>query len=507
MRNWVRLGLLSALAGLILIGAAATNASPGTIQRVSVNSSDNQGDGASHEVAVNGDGGFVAFQSVATNLVAGDSNGVKDVFVRDRQTWVTERVSVSSGGVQGTSDSASPAISSDGRYVAFQSFADNLVSGDTALCGTHPLEYNCPDIFVRDRQTSTTERVNVSSAEVEANGESWSPAISGDGRYVAFYSDATTLVSGDTNNVEDVFVRDRQAGTTTRVSVATDGTQANGASDGWLAVSSTGRYVAFTSDASNLVAGDTNDSGDVFVRDRDTDADGTFDETGEVSTTRVSVGSGGAQSNGESYYAAISADGRYVALGSAASNLVAGDNNGYSDVFVRDRQTSATVRISLSSAGGQGNAGSFDPAISADGQYVAFESYATNLVDFDTNGAADVFVRDRQAGTTIRITMNHVGFQGSAASVAAAINSDGRFTAFESMASNLVLWDTNGASDIFLHDQAAFPVGGIAELPDVASGSGRAEINFALLAALAAAAALLALIAGAWYAGRRFRQG
>jgi Tol biopolymer transport system component len=462
------------------------------------------GNGASYAAAISSDDNFVAFDSLASNLVPSDTNAKRDVFVHDSQTGATERVSVDSAGAQGTSDSLSPAVNSDGRYVAFQSFANNLVVDDTALCGPPP-GYSCPDIFVRDRQTGTTERVSLSSAEEQANGESWAAAISGDGRYVAFYSSAANLVSGDANNVEDIFVRDRQVGTTTRVSVASGGAEANGASNGWLAISGTGRYVAFTSDATNLVAGDTNGSGDVFVRDRDTDADGTFDEAGAVSTTRVSVSSGGAQSNGESYYAAISGDGRYVAFGSEATNLVASDTNGYGDVFVRDRQMASTTRVSLDSAGVQGNAGSFAPAINADGQYVAFHSYATNLVAHDTNAATDVFVRDRQAGTTTLVSVDSVGFQGNAASVAPAISGDGRFIAFSSEA-NLVLWDTNGASDIFLHDRLSSSVGGIAELPAIAHDSGRPEIDRTLLAGVAAVA-LAILSAGGWYAARRFRRG
>jgi len=506
MWGCVRLGLLLALAGLVLVGSSETGASVGATIRVSVDSASVQGDGASHEAAPSADGRYVAFQSAASNLVPDDTNGRDDIFIRDLQTGTTQRVSVSSGGVEGNSDSLHPAVSDDGRYVAFDSNASNLVSGDTN---------GWVDAFVRDRQTNSTERVSVSSAEVQANNTSWYPAVSGDGRYVAFQSFASNLVSGDTNNVEDVFVRDRQAGTTTRVSRATSGTQGNNASGGWLSISGDGRYVAFTSDATNLVAGDTNGYGDIFVRDRDTDGDGTFDESGAVSTTRVSVDSAGAQSNGESYYAAISADGRFVAFGSPATNLVAGDTNGYSDVFVRDRQAGATTRVSLDSAGAQGNAGSFDPAISSDGHHVAFESFATNLVAIDTNAVEDVFVRDLQAGTTERVSTDSGSAQGNGASTVPAVSADGRFVAFESLASNLVPGDTNtfcdtdgdteaddNCPDIFLHDQFD-SVGGIAELPDVSRPS---TSNHTALAALAAAALAL-LAAGTWYAGKRLRPG
>ena len=487
MRTCGRAGLLCALAGLVLSGGGQANAWPGATQRVSVASNGDQADGSSEYSAISSDGRYMAFHSSASNLVTGDSNGVQDVFDHDRQTGVTERLSVATDGAQGSRGSLHPAISQDGRFVAFDSWAPDLVAEDTN---------DRVDVFVRDRQTNNTERVSLSGSGVEGNDTSWYPAISADGRFVAFQSFASNLVSGDSNNVEDVFVRDRQTSTTVRISLSSGGVQGNNGS--WdAAISSDGRFVAFGSDASNLVTGDTNGVGDIFVRDRDTDADGIFDEAEWVSTTRVSVRSGGTQSNGDSYYAAINADGHYVAFGSAASNLVTGDTNGYSDVFVRDRQEGTTTRVSVDSSGVQGNNASVTSAISADGQYVAFDSYATNLVPYDTNGAEDAFVRD--AGTTTRVSVDSSGFQGNGASAAPAISGDGRFTAFESVASNLVPWDSNGASDIFLHDQVASPVGGVAELPDVSGTPGQ---DYILPAGLAAAALGL-LVVGGRHAGRR----
>ncbi len=191
------------------------------------------------------------------NLVAGDTNNENDVFVRDRQTGTTSRVSVSSSGVQANALSGGAAISADGRYVAFRSYASNLVAGDTNID---------PDVFLRDRQTGTTSRASVSNSGVQANSGSDSAAISPDGRYVAFRSYASNLVAGDTNIDPDVFLRDRQTGTTSRVSVSSSGTQANGGSYG-AAISADDRYVAFASEASNLVAGDTNNTYDVFVHE------------------------------------------------------------------------------------------------------------------------------------------------------------------------------------------------------------------------------------------------
>ncbi len=188
---------------------------------------------------------------------------------------------------------------------------------------------------------------------------------------------------GDTNDSVDVFVRDRKLGTTRRVSVSSTGAQGNSGSFG-PAISSAGRYVSFSSDASNLVPGDTNAAQDVFVRDR------------KLGTTRrVSVSSTGAQGNSVSFDPAISSAGRYVSFSSFASNLVPGDTNGTVDVFVRDRELGTTRRVSVSSTGAQGNRLSFDPAISSAGRYVAFSSAASNLVPGDTNGSFDVFVRIR----------------------------------------------------------------------------------------------------------------
>jgi uncharacterized membrane protein len=283
--------------------------------------------------------------------------------------------------------------------------------------------------------------VSLDSAGTQANAGSYIPAISADGRYVAFYSAASNLVIGDTNGYSDVFVRDRQTGQTTRESVDSAGAQANSTSY-YPAISADGRHIAFWSSASNLVAGDTNGKDDAFVRDR---------QTGQ--TTRVSVDSTGAQSNGHSYYTAISADGRYVAFYSDASSLVAGDTNGYADVFVRDRQTGQTTRESVDSAGTQANNGSAYPSLSADGRYVAFRSSASDLVAGDTNGKDDVFVRDRQSGQTTRVSVDSAGTQGNNGSYNTAISADGRVVAFYSSATTLVAGDSNGKDDVFVHEQ------------------------------------------------------
>ena len=404
-------------------------------QRMSVNSSGLEGNGYSYSPSTSADGRYVAFHSLASNLAPGDTNGFYDVFVHDRITGTTERVSVSTGGAQGDGDSSygyTPSISADGRYVAFSSLATTLVAGDVN---------GFADVFVHDRQTGTTELVSVATGGAQGNNDSVAPSISGDGRYVAFESLASNLVGGDTNGTWDVFVRDRLTGTTERASVATGGTQAAGGNY-WPAISSDGRYVAFQSYAANLVTGDTNGFADVFVRDR---VAGT--------TERESVSTGGAQGDNVTFAPSISSSGRYVGFFSLASTLVANDTNGSYDVFLRDRQAGTTERVSVSSAGVEGNADSSLSSVSADGRYVVFESNASNLVSGDTNTTLDVFVRDRSAGTTTRASVDSAGGEALGSSTKPWISADGRFVAFDSFAPNLVFGDTNSSWDVFVHDQ------------------------------------------------------
>lgn len=346
------------------------------------------------------------------------------------------RVSVSSAGLEGNTSSGNTggqpsSVSSDGRYVAFDSAASNLVLGDTNLA---------IDVFVRNLVAGTTTRVSVDSTGAQANGHSTAPSTSADGRYVAFESSASNLVPSDTNGVTDMFLRDLAAGTTSRVSVDSTGGQANGNSRS-PSTSPDGRYVAFDSAASNLVLGDTNLATDVFVRDR---VAGT--------TTRVSVDSQGVQGLGGSFRPSISSGGGFIAFDSQASNLVLGDTSGF-DVFVRDLGAGTTTRVSMNETGGQANGNSVGPSISRDGRYVAFGSAASNLVVGDTNLATDVFVRDRVAGTTSRVSVDATGGQANGGSWHPSISADGRYVTFPSTASNLVPGDTNGAPDVFRYDR------------------------------------------------------
>ena len=301
-----------------------------------------------------------------------------------------------------------------------------------------------------------TVRVSVSTSGTEGNNLSADPSLSADGRYVVFRSYASTLVPDDSNGQADVFVRDRSTDTTKRVSVANDGSQGNGASHTapLRAVSADGRSVVFMSNASNLVAGDTNNGFDVFVRDL---VAGT--------TERVSVASDGTQANGISYSATISADGRYLAFESQASNLVPGDTNNAPDAFVRDRQAGTTERVSVSNTGQQsvGDLSSLRPAISADGRYVAFNSYADNLVPNDPDNGFDLFVRDRVASTTELI--NPPG--GVEANSEPTMSDDGRYLVYSTIRA--------GTESLFLHDRQTGLEQQVNVRPDGSPGLGEAR--------------------------------
>lgn len=275
--------------------------------------------------------------------------------------------------------------------------------------------------------SQTTVRISTATSGTEANSHCMRTALSGDGRVVSFSSGASTLVQGDTNNEVDVFVRDLANGMTSRVSVSSTGGQAvNGESD-LSALSHDGRFVVFQSNASNLVSGDTNAKTDIFVRDRTA---GT--------TILLSAGWAGEAANGDSSQPCISADGRVVAFRSAASNLVLGDANGLVDVFVHDIQSSVTTLVSVDSAGVQGNDHCHTPALSADGHFVSFTSGASNLVPGDTNAKWDIFVRDLTMGTIVRASVSSSGVQGNGHSGNPSLSGDGRLVAFDSSAVNLV---------------------------------------------------------------------
>jgi Tol biopolymer transport system component len=310
-------------------------------------------------------------------------------------------------------------------------------------------------LFCASISAQVTQRVSVSSSGAQGNGDSDAPALSADGRYVVFASSAFNFYWHDVNGRIDVFARDRWAGTTELLCIANDGVPGNGNSGlpDRPSISADGRYVAFLSDSTNLVPGDTNGRSDVFVRDRR-----------NLTTVRVSVSTSGTQGNKNCHYASISANGRFVAFSSEASNLVPNDTNADEDVFVHDLQAGTTELVSASPFGGSGNSWSTQPSISADGRFVAFVSSAFNLLHSGGSGEPDIYVRDRWTGTNERVSAAVGGGAGNGPSWSPSISADGRFVAFSSSSSNLIPGD-NGGWDVFVRDRR----NGTTELANVSS--------------------------------------
>lgn len=394
------------------------------------------GNAASTDPALSGDGQLTVFQSDASNLVANDTNGVTDIFFLDRSTGTTLRISLDSAGTQANGSSMRPEISSDGLFIVFRSDATNLVANDTN---------GLTDIFVHDWTLGITTRVSVDSSGVESNGASTSCDISGDGRYVVFQSAGNNLVAGDTNSEDDIFLHDRQTGITTRVSVDTSGVEGNSFSKEAV-ISTDGSTIAFTSLASNLVANDTNTQIDAFVHER---------LTGQ--TERVSLKSGGAQAFGNSEHPGLSADGSVVVFTSDSLSIVPGGRNSVEDVYTHDRNTAITERVSVNSQGVAGVFWSWKGTISDDGRYVAFESFATDLVTQDFNLMADVFLHDRILGMTTNLSFSRSAIQGNRGSANPAISADGSVILFDDFSANLAVGDTNGTHDIFINDRNTYP--------------------------------------------------
>lgn len=473
-----RLAIGLVVAAALLAPAGAAEAA-GTTTRVSVASGGAEG-GGGIEPSISGDGRMVAFRASPSSFPVEPPPGVcasaycADIFVRDRLIETTELVSISADGARSNGLSYFPDVSEDGRFVAFASDASNLVTGDTNSCPPAP---SCMDVFVRDLVEDTTERISLTDTQEEGYGGSFDPRISADGRYVVFVSSASNLLPDDNNEVNDIFVRDRVAKTTERVSISSSGEEANGYSY-WPVISGDGTRVAYTSVASNLVAGDSDtchsiqgSCSDIFVRDLLADT-----------TSIASVDSGGVHGNGHSMAASISANGRFVAFTSEANNLVPDDANGFDDVFVHDLETGATELGSVNGDGAQGNgpscgqlgAGAW-PCIdmSDDGRFIAFQSLASNLGAtptctpvYDTLYCFQIYVRDRQLGTTNRVSISNNGTDGVGESVWPSVSSDGQKVAFMSNASNLVADDTNDTYDVFVHESGDTDSDGVPDVSD-----------------------------------------
>ncbi len=431
--------------------APAGHAAAGVIGRISVAADGGQANAGSTATAMSADGLRIVFVSQADNLVAGDTNNAADVFLRDRVTGTTTRVSVAADGGQADGSSTLATISANGRFVLFASSATNLTTAA-------PVPFRS-GLYLRDLQANTTV-----PAAVLADGSVAPPtdvlmAVSNDGRYVGFTSDGRIAdrdtdndgrcdTNCDVNTYTDALVFDRQAGTYVRASVATNGQQADFHCR-FEDMTPDGRLVVFSSEADNLVANDTNNARDVFLRDL---AAGT--------TILVSRTPAGRPGNGASGSAAISADGRFIAFSSDADDLVAGDTNGRTDVFVFDRRTGRVFRVSLAQDGSEAANGiSYAPDISADGRFISFVSNADNLAPLDptVSRRAQVYVHDRITGLTTRASESAAGSPGDFSSgvpsyppVPPAISANGQVVVFYSMADNLVPNDTNGQPDIFI---------------------------------------------------------
>ena len=431
MRNW-KPGISSPVFVVLLAGVVHETSRAQVTTRISVDSAGVEGNDPSKISAtysLSGSGRYVAFFSSADNLVPADTNDRPDVFVHDRLTSVTSRVSVSSSGEGGNDSSGSPSISADGRFVAFDSTSDNFVSHDSNDAG---------DVFLHDRQLGVTTRVSVQSNGAQVQDSSWGPIISGDGNTVVFCSLSSEFDPKDTNGQIDVFAHDRRTGVTSRISVATSGAEANRQSFA-AAISHDGRFVSFTSLADNLDPADTNGFFDAFLRDRRA---GT--------TVRVGLDSHGAEATAGSSAGGISDDGRYACFASS-SPMVPSDGNGEADIFVRDLQTGLTTRVSVDSSGSESDGDSSFPKLSPDGRFVSFSSWATNLVRDDRNGEQDAFVHDRETAVTWRVSVSSSGLQGNGSAWSTAISDDGRLVVFDSSASNIVDGDTNRSVDTFVH--------------------------------------------------------
>jgi len=400
----------------------------GTTVRASVDSNGAQGSGGVGQIDLSADGRYVVFTTGAPNLVPAGSLG--QVLRHDLQTGETILVSAGPGGVPASTGCELPCVSADGRWVAFTTGAANLGPVDTN---------NLRDVYLHDCETGANWIASGNPGLGPINSLSTNASISADGRFVAFQSPLTNLDPLDTNGMTDVFVYDRVAGTTQLVSIAPDGTLGD-FSAVQPSISADGRYVAFVTSSTTFHPADVNGLPDVFVKDRLTGA-----------LTLVSARPEGIPGNGYSSWPSISGDGRFVAFESNSTDLGPPDMYISIDVFVRDLINGTTTTAVRTVSGAPPINDSLRPRISADGRFVAFESFNQDLVIADTNAARDVFLFDRSRETTVRVSVSSADQQVAGPfSGGPAVSADGTRVAFQSSASNLVDGDTNGAIDAFV---------------------------------------------------------
>ena len=407
--------------------------------------------GPSEAPSISDDGRYVAFMSTATNLVAGapDPGSTRDIFIRDLVSGATTQIRPQGSNEYPNGESSDANISPDGRFVTFSSIATNLVPGGQVD------NNGVRDVFVFEQATGIIERVSVDSNEVEGNALSYAGSVSSDGRYIVFVSYATNLSAPDLNGKPDVFVRDRWAGVTTRASVSTTGVEGNG--EVWGAVaSSNASVIGFSSRATNFAPGTSELPGepveryDVFVRDVPS---GT---TSWVSSTVPSPWVGGYDN--EAFIGSISGDGRYVSFSAVADRPPPDQWEAAGEVFVHDRVTNQTRGVSFDYLGGfadDSSGGIGEHSVSNDGQFVAFRSHATDIVPADGNATSDIFLRDMAMAQTKRVSIGSAASEANGPSFYPAIaQGTPNLVVFESLATNLVTGDENGAHDVFVHNTA-----------------------------------------------------
>lgn len=394
--------------------------------------------GSSLNPKLNNSGRYLVFDSTATDLVADDTNGYRDIFIVDRNSYSTALISLDKDGELANDDSLQPSITSDGRYVLYHSKATDLVDDFDSSASVI-------NIFLYDRSSKTTTQITLDTDGNAPNGDSTNGSISSDGKYIVFQSAASDLVAEDTNSATDIFLYKVSDKTITRISLDSDGNNADDDSS-YPCISSDGAYVAYQSLASDIFSGDTNEKSDVFLYD-----------TSAKTTTRISNDAQGNNADGDSLRPAISADGKKIVFDSDATDLVSGDTNNNRDVFLYSVADATNTRISLDINKNNSDGHSISATISADGKLVAFMSDATDLVSGDDNNTAtdgnyDLFLYDSGDESIIRVSETHDGSNSDGSCSSATIDEDGTTVAFASNATNLVPNDDNELSDIFVYD-------------------------------------------------------
>lgn len=410
---------------------------PSTL-RMSVSSTEAEGNGSSGAAAVSGDCSLVAFASAASNLVPNDTKKFVDVLARDRDTGKTVLVSKAPGTARANGDSRPNSVSKTGRFVAYDSGASNLVPGDTN--GWY-------DVFVRDLMRKRSELISVAADGGPADSTSIYPSISANGRFVSFNSDAENLVDEPTMNDIDVYLRDRKLGTTEVVSKGFGGALPDTGS-GPSEISGNGRYILYNSAATNLVEGGDGDAlMDAYRYDR---------VTGE--TILVSEGQDGAVTDDAPVSGDdISFDGRYVSLTTYSDKMIEGLDTPEANVYWRDLETGEVKIVSVSSEGDVGDSFAFYSSISDDGEVVTFDSQSNGLVPGDDNFMVDIYAHYVDSGVTTRATVSTAGRGAARGGSASAGSANGACVAFASGSPKLVPDDHNGLVDVILRNLGPRP--------------------------------------------------